>query len=445
MLVTARRIRRPMWHALLALGAALMLASSSVLTASATEGSGVFTAAWVSEGDAFTTIDVPGGETSATLRISNVTEPGEGAPDIASVSITPPAGYTVEGGSVELTELSIEPGGSLDVPFDVTTPCLPDEVPNPWTVVAKDPSDASFALADGAVAPSTTRDETSCKLRFTKEPNTTKTNNVIKNGFNSTGDLVTVEIYDPVTSDVVDSDATVTLVPNKNPAGGALSGGSEDASSGTATFPSLALNRAGSYTLEASSDVTVNTPETHRFLIADTVSTCSGNGCKFTETQGGNSYTTTPQSGTAGAKWATSLNLNGVKVSCNFAPFNYPEDRQPNSVWYVYDDGATGSAKTNVIRIAASIVKKTSDNGASKYRVCYSSPVQFTDRTGNPAQPDPWGAQGPSGFFGETWYTGLLPDCQKKPVAPCVLSWTGASGGDRTGTFLTPKGDPFFR
>jgi hypothetical protein len=433
-----------MWHVLMALGAALMLVSSSVITASATEGPGVFTAEWVSGSGTAAIIDLEGGETSATLRISNVTTPGEGAPSIASASITPPDGYTVEGGAVELTGLSIAPGGFLDVPIDVTTPCLPDEVANPWAVVAKDASDASFVLADGADAPSTTRDDPSCRLRYTHEPNTTKTNNVIKSGFNSTGDLVTVEIYDPVTSDVVDTDATVTLTASTNPAGGGLAGDAVNASHGTATFPTLSLDKAGSYKLQAESLVTVNTPMTGRFMVSDTVSTCSGNGCKFTQNLGGNSYTTTPQSGTTGAKWATSLNLNGVKVSCNFAPFNYPEDRQPNSVWYVYDDGAAGSAKTNVIRIAANIVKKTSDNGASKYRVCYSSPVPFKDRTGNFAQPDPW-SNGPSAFFGQTWYTGLLPDCQKKPVAPCVLGWTGASGGDRTGTFLTPPGDPFIR
>jgi hypothetical protein len=375
-----------------------------------------------------------------------VTEPGEGAPSIGSASITPPAGYTVEGGIVELTDLSIAPGDYLDVTFDVTAPCLPDETPNAWSVVAKPSSDLSgedqFTLA--GEAPSTTRDVATCKLRFTNGPATTKTNNVIKSGFNSTGDPLSVEIYDPVTDDVVDSDATVTLTATVNPAGGTVSGNAVSASAGTATYPNLKANKAGSYKLQASSPVTVNTPTTARFMVSDTVSTCSGNGCKFTETQGGNSYTTTPQSGTAGAKWATSLNLNNVRISCDFAPFNYPDDRQPNSVWYVYDDGTAGSAKTNVIRIAANIVKKTADNGASKYRVCYSSPVRFKDRTGNLAQPDPW-SDGPSAFFGETWYTGLLPDCLKKPVAPCVMSWTGASGGDRTGTFLTPPGDPSYR
>jgi hypothetical protein len=107
-----------------------------------------------------------------------------------------------------------------------------------------------------------------------------------------------------------------------------------------------------------------------------------------------------------------------------------------------------------VIVIDKSIVQVTPENGASKYRVCYSSPDRFRDRTGSMAQPDPgaWntsvpGTVGPSVYFGETWYTGLLPDCasKKNPVLPCSLGFVGNSAGDRVGTFLTPPGDPSYR
>jgi hypothetical protein len=98
-----------------------------------------------------------------------------------------------------------------------------------------------------------------------------------------------------------------------------------------------------------------------------------------------------------------------------------------------------------VIVIDKAYVQITPENGASKYQVCYTSPVRFKDRTGNLAQPDPW-PDGPSAFFGQTWYTGLLPDCSgSKPVAPCSLGFTGSGSGDRVGTFLTPAGDPGFR
>jgi hypothetical protein len=136
--------------------------------------------------------------------------------------------------------------------------------------------------------------------------------------------------------------------------------------------------------------------------------------------------------------------LSGVRISCDFAPFNYPDSRQPSTIWYTYDDGATVTTKTNVIVIDKAWVQKTPENGASKYRICYSSPVRFKDRTGNLAQPDPW-SDGPSAYFGQTWYTGLLPDCGSKPVAPCSMGFTGSGAGDRIGTFLTPDGDPSIR
>ena len=96
-----------------------------------------------------------------------------------------------------------------------------------------------------------------------------------------------------------------------------------------------------------------------------------------------------------------------------------------------------------MIVIDKSVVQVTPENGASKYRVCYTSPERFRDRTGNMAQPD----TGVSAFFGETWYTGLLPDCasKKNPELPCSLGFVGNSAGDRVGTFLTPPGDPGFR
>ncbi len=133
-------------------------------------------------------------------------------------------------------------------------------------------------------------------------------------------------------------------------------------------------------------------------MVSTTVEECASPSCSFTENdEDGNSYTTTPKNGTVGADWATTLNLPGLRISCEFAPFYYSDLRQPNAVWYVYDDGGT-SSKTNVIVIDKSIVQVTPENGASKYRVCYTSPVRFRDRTGNLAQPDPW-PRWPDGLF----------------------------------------------
>ena len=317
-----------------------------------------------------------------------------------------------------------------------------------WTLVVKRNGNFSgdlFTRKSGTAAPkSTVSGTSSCQLRFANQPTTTLTGALITDGHDSSGDPIRVEIYDPTTGLTIDSDAVVTLEPDQNPAGGTLTGGVVNAVDGVATFIALSLDTAGRYTLKASSPAAGNEPISDPFDVAGNVDTCSGTGCSFTDTQGGNSYTTIPVKGTAGATWASSLNLEGLRISCNFAPFNYPAARQPNSVWFDYDDGDTGSAKVNVIVIDKEIVQQTPENGASKYRVCYSSPVPFKDRTGNFAQPDPW-EDGPSAFFGTTWFTGLLPDCSMKNlVKPCVVKWIGLHG-DRIGTFLTPPGDPSYR
>ena len=281
-------------------------------------------------------------------------------------------------------------------------------------------------------------------LRFANQPNTTGTGRPTRDGHDSAGDAIRVEIYDPATNETVDTDADVTLTLGAGSARGKLIGGTAKAVAGVAAFPDLSIDTPGLYTLRASSADDKDTPVSNGFMVADTVATCDGPGCSFTETKEPHSYTATPEQGSAGARWASSVNLPGVRISAAFAPFDYPDERQPNAIWYSYDDGDARSQKTIEIVIDKAIVDQTPDNGASEYRVCYSSPVPFTDRTGDRARPDPWD-DGPSAYFGTTWFTGLLPDCDPNdPVAPCVLKVT-EHGGNRVATILTPPGDPFIR
>lgn len=281
-------------------------------------------------------------------------------------------------------------------------------------------------------------------LRFVNQPRTTGTGRPTRDGHDSTGEEIRVEIYDPATNRTVDTDADVILTLGLGSARGKLIGGTAKAVAGVATFPDLSIDTPGLYTLKASTAADSDTPLSDGFMVADTVATCDGPGCSFTETREPHTYTATPEQGSPGARWASSVNLPGVRISCDFAPFDYPDERQPNTIWYSYDDGDTRSPKTIVIVIDKAIVDQTTDNGTSDYRVCYSSPVPFTDRTGKLAKPDPWD-DGPSAYFGTTWFTGLLPDCDPNdPVAPCVLGWTD-DGGNRVGTFLAPPGDPSFR
>jgi hypothetical protein len=286
----------------------------------------------------------------------------------------------------------------------------------------------------------------SIQLRFVAQPNTTQTGSVIRTGFDSTGDPIQVEFYDPATGDRVSVGGPVTLSLAYNPAGATLTGGGTvSASKGVATFSNLRLNRDGAYKLRATSPAASNQAVTDIFVVADQLDLCDGTSCGFSALKAdGNTYSTTPTTGTKGASYAASLNLGGLVVSCDFEPYNYPDDRQPNAVFVDYDDGGV-SEKTIRILIGKKTVQATPDNAASAYRVCYASPDPFHDINGDWAPADT-SDNGPSEYFGEIWYVGLLPDCSNQgPVAPCVLSWTASAGGDRLGVFLAPAGDPIYR
>ena len=457
--------RRPI--SLIALLAGLVLVVGSSLTVNAATDTKPYTATWVSGGNPVenppNSISLASGSTSAVLRLTNNANPQT----LGSANITLPSDYVLVSGSVGTTSgntlqvrnLNLAPGASINITINLKTPCV-GAGSEAWGLIVKQANNFSgppgndFVLAAGKAAPSSTVSGSQCLLRFANQPNTTATGNTIKTGYDSTGDGIKVEIYDPGTGLTVDSNAMVTLTLGYSPAGGTLSGGGATAAAaGVATFSGLSINVAGPYKLRASSPAASNTPNSTQFMVSDTVDTCQGAGCSFTEDQAANNYTLTPKNGADGAKYVATLNLPGLKISCQFDPYNYSDLRQPNTVWYTYDDGSTASLKTNVIVIDKGIVQVTPENGASKYRVCYSSPVRFKDRLGNDAPADPWtspdgnGNVGPSTYFGQTWYTGILPDCgsKKVPPAPCVISWTGDSAGNRIGTFVTPPGDPSYR
>ena len=123
-------------------------------------------------------------------------------------------------------------------------------------------------------------------LRFANQPNTTGTGRPTRDGHDSAGDAIRVEIYDPATNETVDTDADVTLTLGAGSARGKLIGGTAKAVAGVATFPDLSIDTPGLYTLKASSADDKDTPVSNGFMVADTVATCDGPGCSFTETQG---------------------------------------------------------------------------------------------------------------------------------------------------------------
>lgn len=473
------RRKRPIATGLVALVSVLLVWAVAGVAVEAATTTKPYTATWVdSNGDnpvsnPPNTNSVSPGPATVYLQITNNASPQS----LGSANITVPTGFTLTGGSVsspgsatpvgnklQLRNLKLAPAASLVASISVTTPCLADSsITYLWSLRVKQANDFSgppgndFDLKPPTEAPKTTLAGGSrCQLRFVNQPNTTVVLGVIKDGVGSTGNPIKVEIFDPATDLVVSSNENVTLTPVYNPAAGVIAGGTVAAAAGVATFSSLSLNKSGPYRLQASSPAASNTPVRPAppavFMIVDTLQTCSGTTCNFAPlTDGGSSYSTQPQTGTAGASLAASRNLSGLLISCDFAPFNYPDARQPNAIWYTYS--GTG-VKNNTIIIDKATVQITPENGASAYQVCFTSPTPFFARGGNTAPGSatitlntlpPAGTLLPSAYFGETWYIGLLPDCGKKAVAPCVTGRSGSGAGNRTITFITPDGDPGYK
>ena len=474
--------RRPTAMVVLAVVSSLLLATLVTLSADAkgTTSTKPYSAAWIVAGSPVSDLAVSGGINSLTLRLSNLST----NQTFGSANITPPAGYTltagtgVVGNTLQLRNLAVLPGTALDVSISVTAPCT--GALTAWAAQVKQANDFSglpgndFTLSGD---PPRTSASGACFVRFVNQPKDTRRTtdttapHFIKDGVDSSGNYIQAEIATAVTGGSrVNTSAAIclTLVV---PAGGSFvqsattllttsttatscaggKGVSIAAVSGLATFPIYAATN-GFYRLQASSSAASNTPNSDPFSISDSIQTCSTSDCIFELQSGGSSSTTTPKKVTDGAVFVASL--NPFPVTCDFAPYSYPDDRQPLGVWFKYNGDGT---KTIQIFIPKSIVQVTSNNGSSFYRVCFSSPSPFKDIFGNLAPVDATFG-GPNAFFGidttgalpttvGVWHTGLLPDCgNAKPApAPCVVGWTGTSPGDRIGTFIAPAGDPAYR
>ena len=294
--------RGPRRHSIrfIALLAGLVMVAGSSLTVSAATTIKAYTATWVSSGSPVANppnaISLASGTTSAVLRLTNNADPQS----LGSANIAVPSDYvlvsgslsgggsaTKSGNSLQLRNLNLASSASIDITFNLKTPCISDGAET-WGVSVKQANNFSgppgndFIRAPGTAAPSSSVASSACALRFANQPNTTRTGDTITDGYDSSGSGIAVEIYDPGTGQTVDSDANVTLTLSHNPAGGTLSGGGATAAvHGTATFSNLSIDTAGPYRLRATSPAAADPVDSDLFMVSDTVTECSGSGCNF--------------------------------------------------------------------------------------------------------------------------------------------------------------------
>ncbi|HEU5034975.1 MAG TPA: hypothetical protein VFT62_09500 [Mycobacteriales bacterium] len=198
---------------------------------------------------------------------------------------------------------------------------------------------------------------------------------------------------------------------------------SVDAVNGVATFSGLALDAAGyGWTLSASvpGSTSIAGATSNAFDITQALVNCAaGQTCK-TPTEGDSSISqaqVTTQSGGA--------DVVSLTVGSGVVPPACAEDAPGFGQPARYDTQATDRTITITLRLDKSQVEVSTDNGASKYSICYEAKQQF-------ARSAPDGEQ----------YSGLLAPCSASNPAPCVQKLSKNGKGDEVAVISALPGDP---
>jgi hypothetical protein len=349
------------------------------------------------------------------------------------------AGVTPVGGTLELRNLGLLPGGSVVVTFSGA----PAANSYPMGLVVKQANDFSGVPGNDLIlfgdAPTVTV-SAGCKLTFLTQPGDATTGQLVP-GTTSAASFPQVQVQNSAGTDLSIPNVSISMT---------LGGGDSTAlggtktvetnSAGTATFDNLTVSKSGfDYTLTASG---LGAPITsHTFDVADAFDTCDVNDldptCETTYTsETGFSVTGTGTATTDDGRIIINLvtsgeecdRIDGVVIN------TIPESVQVAGLDLV-DKGL-------IFDIPESIRKATPNNGVNTYQLCLE-PVgaiptetrSFFDRfTGNQVigqyEYDQLEEKGVS--VADKQVRGWLPDCKggSKPVEPpCVVSRSGTDDG----------------
>ncbi len=200
--------------------------------------------------------------------------------------------------------------------------------------------------------------------------------------------------------------------------------------SGVAAFGNLAITDVGEYQLVATSANSVQATSAG-FLVANQVSPCTGS-CTASGSAKNNTDTSASVTGASTGSLAVSVILNTAP------PAGVCGNRPPlgaGSFVNILNSGSSDQPNFTITwTLDKSIVNLTPNNGASQFEICLgaenlqhpdgSGVTPWTQKDGTPAVPvfNP--------ILGVTLFWGILPDCPKKPIAPCVLSKNKDKAGD---------------
>jgi hypothetical protein len=381
----------------------------------------------------FIALNLKNESNQARLGSANVTAPAGivlTAPPLAPAATSSVGTAAVVGGVLQLRNLDLAPGASVNVTFPGRVECASNNAPYTWGFAIKQANDFNGTGNDlsQVFGPTTNAISGNCGIVFSKQPKSAeKAPTAITNAiYNPAGDAVTVTVKDGAGLDTVAWwSGSVSLAIGDDPSSGsAVLGGatSGSASGGSVTFAPTISKAASGYSLLAtaapnagpSSGTSTSAIESANFNIVDdaTICTSANSTCKVQSS--GPKTTTIVQADAGGAAGdLVILSINDPVVlppSCG--------TYVPSSELFVFNvttsDGTTAStrSKTATFTMAAQFVTQS----ASKYQVCYQ------------------GATGPAQ---------LLAACaNRNPVLPCVLSKTLDKDKNLVIVVAAPGGDP---
>jgi len=403
--------------------------------------------------------DVSAGQTIPfTLRIVNTTKTQQ----IGSVNLSAPSSFSLisavtpipgggtativgsTGGTVELRNLSIPPGGARTATFTAEVPCANGNYN--WSIITKQsnnfsgPPGNNFTL-DGAHSDLVTTVSGQCSVRWLTQPSDAKTSTSITNtpydaAFGSTGGpFIQAEVRSApyagttTTTRVSFSSDEITLEIGDNPGGlpATLEGTtSADAENGVATFiPGPEITQPGpNYTLLATNPIMVS-GESTPFDVSDAV--CQAP-CTTPKTEAGGTSARVTSNSSTGFVAASVGEV--LEVAC-------PSNPSPNDqVVAVFPFNPSANS---TLLIETTFSQAILDRPASQVRACLASRERFTEADGTLADPVT--------IAGDSLFIGVPPDCNNRtPVPPCFLpSLRNNQTNEITIRLLVPGTDPYKR
>ncbi|MFP5364016.1 MAG: hypothetical protein ACLGI5_14950 [Thermoleophilia bacterium] len=349
-----------------------------------------------------------------------------------SLSPAPPAASaTVDGGVVQLRDLSLPPGESVTVELQVTTPC--GGAAGSWTGITKQANDfngppGNDLTLDLERSSTTTATTGGCRLSFTTQPADVQVGSTITGtAGDPAGPPVAVSVLDAAGNPAAAA-ISVTVGLGTAPVGAVLNGTKTVTSAnGVASFGSLSVTEAGTYTLLATSpDATSATSDAfkaHQILVS-----CLNNVfCTATAATDG-TVPGTNRSYTNRVRVDAEPNPDGdvaddggpLSLSYNTGPSPHCETYEPVSPDHEVVLGPNRE-KTVTSTIAKAVVDARRRSAAS-LRTCLVAPYQFdlgtASANGGRALPI-----GDVDGDGNEDYSGLLPRCSNLTHdPPCQVS-----------------------